>query len=70
MAWNEPPKGDDKDPWGNPRKKNNAGPPDFDEFLKGLGKLFGGGNGKGKGKDTGRGQGKAKGNVGDFLLQA
>ncbi|BCE01724.1 membrane protease subunit HflK [Marinicellulosiphila megalodicopiae] len=56
MAWDEPPKNEgDKDPWGNPRKKpnNNDGPPDFDEFLKGLGKLFGGGgsNGSGGGKN-------------------
>lgn len=47
MAWNEPPKGDDKDPWGNKRKQND-GPPDLDELFKSLNKKlnqwFGGSN--------------------------
>ncbi|MCJ8312703.1 MAG: FtsH protease activity modulator HflK [Saccharospirillaceae bacterium] len=57
MAWDEPPKNTgDKDPWGNPRKKqnNNDGPPDFDELLKGLGKLFGGGGSSSGGNKDGQ----------------
>jgi len=46
MAWNEPGNNDNKDPWGN-RKKKQDGPPDLDELVKKIGGLFGGGKGGG-----------------------
>ncbi len=53
MAWNEPGGGDKKDPWG----KNDQGPPDLDELLKGLQNwlngLFGGKPGSSSGNEGG-----------------
>ena len=54
MAWNEPGKGNKKDPWG----KNNEGPPDLDKVVKDfnekLKNMFKGGNGgSGGGNDSG-----------------
>ena len=54
MAWNEPGKSGDKDPWGQ-RRKPGAGGPDIDRIVKDIqqkfaglfGGLFGGGGGGG-----------------------
>ena len=50
MAWNEPGKSGDKDPWGQ-RRKPDAGGPDLDRIVKNLQQkfagLFGGGGGAG-----------------------
>ncbi|MDH3370238.1 MAG: protease modulator HflK N-terminal domain-containing protein, partial [Gammaproteobacteria bacterium] len=54
MAWNEPGKPGDKDPWGQ-RRKPGAGAPDIDRIVKNIqqkfsglfGGLFGGGGGGG-----------------------
>ncbi|MHB1141791.1 MAG: FtsH protease activity modulator HflK [Sulfuricaulis sp.] len=56
MAWNEPGKPGDKDPWGQ-RRKSGAGGPDIDRIVKDIqqkfaglfGGLFGGGGGGGGG---------------------
>lgn len=64
MAWNEPPSGNnDKDPWGNPKRGKNDGPPDLDELLKkinkSLGGLFGGGGGGNKNSQPSAGPGNS-----------
>ncbi len=41
MAWNEPGNNKDKDPWGDNRR-NEQGPPDFDELMRKLGSRMGG----------------------------
>ena len=62
MAWNEPGKGDNKDPWGNRGKRGGQQPPDLDEvfnqFMKKLSNAFGGGRGSsgGTGGNTGKAQ--------------
>jgi len=57
MAWNEP-GGNNQDPWGGNRNKND-GPPDLDEALKNFQKkvdgLFGGKGGKNNGDSNGGG---------------
>lgn len=56
MAWNEPGKPGDKDPWGQ-RRKPGAGGPDLDRIVKNiqqkLADLFGGGSGAGGGSGSG-----------------
>ena len=36
MAWNEPGRSGEKDPWGGQRKKPGEGPPDLDQILRNL----------------------------------
>jgi len=56
VAWNEPGKPGDKDPWGQ-RRKPGAGGPDLDRIVKNiqqkLADLFGGGSGAGGGSGSG-----------------
>lgn len=40
MAWNEPGKGNDQDPWKNNDKKKDQGPPDLDVIFKKIGGLL------------------------------
>ncbi|OGI52847.1 MAG: HflK protein [Candidatus Muproteobacteria bacterium RIFCSPHIGHO2_02_FULL_65_16] len=53
MAWNEPGRSGEKDPWGGQRKKPGEGPPDLDQILRNLQEklraLFGGRKGDGPG---------------------
>lgn len=42
MAWNEPGKDKDQDPWKNDNKNKDQGPPDLDVVFKKLGDMFGG----------------------------
>jgi membrane protease subunit HflK len=42
MAWNEPGKGNDQDPWKNNDKKKDQGPPDLDVILNKIGGLLAG----------------------------
>ena len=68
MAWNEPGKSGDKDPWGQ-RRKPGAGGPDIDRIVKNIqqkfaglfGGLFGGGGGGGGGGSGSGGGGHASG---------
>lgn len=57
MAWNEPGKGGDKNPWGKNNNNNNDGPPDLDKVFSDLGdkvkKMFNGGGRRGNGSGGG-----------------
>jgi len=70
MAWNEPGGSKDKDPWGN-KQKDDQGPPDLDEIIRGiqskLGGLFGGKKGGGGGGSEMPGKGGAAG-IGILIL--
>lgn len=60
MAWNEPPEGRGKDPWGG-RGGDNKGPPDLDQALRNLqaqlAGIFGGKSGRDRGGPGGGGSG-------------
>ena len=59
MAWNEPGRNKNQDPWGN--RGGNQGPPDLDEIIRKfqdkLGGLFGGSGGGGRGSSSAGGLG-------------
>ncbi len=63
MAWNEPGKNNDNDPWKNRGK--DQGPPDLDELFKDLGKRFNGMFGGGKPSGSGK---KSSGSIGIILV--
>ena len=67
MAWNEPGKNNNKDPWKN-QGGREQGPPDLDDIFKNLFKKFGGsGGGRGGGKNLG---GKGLSSIGISVVVA
>ncbi|MCG6202484.1 FtsH protease activity modulator HflK [Psychromonas antarctica] len=60
MAWNEPGKDKDKDPWKNDDKNKDQGPPDLDVVFQKLAKLFGGLLGKKPSSNNGNSGGTNK----------